>query len=1287
MTTPLGTGRVLMGHHPSLSSGPYIFTGKALNARSTTFLDRSHGNSFDAPRSVNFRRCFQFRSIPTPDELVDVPEEDGERPEEEPQDFIEAEQLGVMVPRLCRSCATCLNCVINQAGRSVREKLEIELMKDKVSYDPNIRRIVVSYPIIGEKKGFVINYTQVLGRAKSLWRSLKSKGALEAYQTQVKDYLDRGVWRETSWEEVNKHHASGEICHFVAHNGVINPGSLSTKLRIVVDSALKNPGNGKSINAVWPSPNTLNPLFETLVTFRSFPVGCVYDLSKAFHQIHTTQLEFFQRLCVWKEKEDEDWRLYGTDRVGMGDGPATGFLDLALNKAADMSRHIDAKAASDLDNSRYADDTLGGGSVEECQRMRGNVTFTEDGAMLTDGTISAILDPVSFKAKVIVLSGDRDPRILEKFGGKVLGVAWDPPTDTYTFKFELNLTSKVRGKRTKGPTLTLQDEDFVKQLQVTRRVALGVAHQLYDPYGLVATYVIKFKIRLRKLILLDLGWDDEIPEEERTWWTDKMIEMIKAEAITFPRSIWISGAVSRPELIVYFDGSDLAYGVMIYSRWPTQSGTWHTTLLSSKSKVTPRAGCTTPRAELNALVLACRLLTKLVPALDTKPARISIIGDSTCTVSAVQLNVTGMKPYFSNRVLEIQDTLSTIGNPAICSMFQELTPDQAESTKGKPYIDLIYWIEGPKNPADWPSRGNLEWNELGPGTIYQDGPEMIRKDRSTWQADLSREFVKEIPEEETKAQFFNVMLCKVSEQLTLTPELEKLIDLTYATDNLTHIKAVFARLARAVRLDDVQEVANTPDQADFLTAMHWLALLSRDATAKMIESGQGRNLCPRLSRGLYLTRGRVGSRAMLRTLGHEHLIILSNDCRLAHLLLAHAHREDHRRSDMDALHRVRLMGFWIVRGRSLSRTVTKACYFCKKQDKLTESQRIGNLSEARTEPSYPFTSISCDYLGPMQVYDVVKKRTTIKAFPILFTCYSTGALHMELAPSYNTDDFLLAFARFTAVRGTPVYGYTDMGSNIVKAQKLQAGLAKDAAEDKQAMERHEKWGQIMERTASHGIQWRHAPSGGQHRDPSEAAVKMVKKTMKHLLKPGPLAYHELQTVLSRIADICNQRPLGIRHQSGAEPESVVLTPNSLMKQMRTDHFNLPPERLEENFSDKLSRRFKFQEEVIQQWWDQWFSSVFASLIPVRKWKTAKRNVRPGDVALLKFPHKVAAADFRLCRVEEVVHDPEDGLVRTAAVLVPPKRARLISYPDKSVKMTRMEVPVQRLAVFLPVEDQ
>ena len=128
---------------------------------------------------------------------------------------------------------------------------------------------------------------------------------------------------------------------------------------------------------------------------------------------------------------------------------------------------------------------------------------------------------------------------------------------------------------------------------------------MYDPYGLVATFVIKFKIRLRKLIILDLNWDDPIPEEERDWWINMITDMIEAEPLTFPRSIWTPEAIGRPELICYFDGSDLAYGCIIYSRWPTLEDAWHTTLLTSRARVTPRAGCTTPRVELCALVLTC----------------------------------------------------------------------------------------------------------------------------------------------------------------------------------------------------------------------------------------------------------------------------------------------------------------------------------------------------------------------------------------------------------------------------------------------------------------------------------------------------------------------------------------------------------------------------------------------------------------------------------------------------------------------------------------------------------
>ena len=158
--------------------------------------------------------------------------------------------------------------------------------------------------------------------------------------------------------------------------------------------------------------------------------------------------------------EEEPWSIYGTNVVGMGDRPATPLLDLALTKVAEMSQHLDEKAAEQLSRKRYADDTLGGGSMEEAQRMRGNIhkQTKEDGSVsiTTDGIISQILDTVSFKPKVVVLSGDTDPDVLAKID-KVLGIKWRPTEDLLEYSFDVSLSSKLRGKRVKGPKLTMAD--------------------------------------------------------------------------------------------------------------------------------------------------------------------------------------------------------------------------------------------------------------------------------------------------------------------------------------------------------------------------------------------------------------------------------------------------------------------------------------------------------------------------------------------------------------------------------------------------------------------------------------------------------------------------------------------------------------------------------------------------------------------------------------------------------------------------------------------------------------
>ena len=268
-----------------------------------------------------------------------------------------------MVPKTCGKCQTCLQCVIQEDGPSVKEHLELDMMRNGMVHDPVNKRMVVSYPVVGDKSGYVNNYSQALSRAKTLWTSLEKRGLLSLYQENIQDYKQRGVWKPTDWDQIDDWKASGGLVHFCAHNAVLNEASLSTKVRIVVDSAIRNPGNNLSINDLWAAgPSTLNPLFDTLISFRSYEVGVVYDLSKAFHQIWTGKPEFFARLCVWRMTKDEPWSVFGTDVVGMGDRPATPMLDLTLTKAAEMSWHVDAKAAEQLARKRYADDTLGGGT-------------------------------------------------------------------------------------------------------------------------------------------------------------------------------------------------------------------------------------------------------------------------------------------------------------------------------------------------------------------------------------------------------------------------------------------------------------------------------------------------------------------------------------------------------------------------------------------------------------------------------------------------------------------------------------------------------------------------------------------------------------------------------------------------------------------------------------------------------------------------------------------------------------------------------------------------------------
>ena len=118
--------------------------------------------------------------------------------------------------------------------------------------------------------------------------------------------------------------------------------------------------------------------------------------------------------------------------------------------------------------------------------------------------------------------------------------------------------------------------------------------------------------------------------------------------------------------------------------------------------------------------------------------------------------------------------------------------------------------------------------------------------------------------------------------------------------------------------------------------------------------------------------------------------------------------------------------------------------------------------------------------------------------------------------------------------------------------------------------------------------------------------------------------------------------------------------------------------------DKYTRRQRYQDKVLAEWWDLWYSQVFSSLFPYSKWKKECKNVKPGDVCLVQYEKKVGKADYRISKVDRVETD-DKGLVRTAWVLMRPRDSREKSLPYRSKKLIPMKVGIQRLVLLCPAE--
>ena len=245
---------------------------------------------------------------------------------------------------------------------------------------------------------------------------------------------------------------------------------------------------------------------------------------------------------------------------------------------------------------------------------------------------------------------------------------------------------------------------------------------------------------------------------------------------------------------------------------------------------------------------------------------------------------------------------------------------------------------------------------------------------------------------------------------------------------------VFARICKGLRLDRSRAAVCKPIvQRDLQDAEWWLGLVSLYDLKKHVTENKktGKLNCSESlniswSQGLPVAKGRMGHGTMKGIIGHSQLKVLSSKSRLAHLLIMQCHEEDHRLGPQDAVFRSIRQGYLVLGARRLAIKVLKDCYYCKR---VRAKQRMDSLPPQIFEiPVRPWTKISLDFVAPMLARDEVRRRVTRKCYPIVFCCINTGACHIGLSPSYNTEDFITQLNHFFALRGRSVTIYCDASS-------------------------------------------------------------------------------------------------------------------------------------------------------------------------------------------------------------------------------------------------------------------
>lgn len=1042
-----------------------------------------------------------------------------------------------------------------------------------------------------------VHFERMLGESRrmALERFIKLEKRLERnislkkdYHAFMAEYIELGHMKKVTEEELQLESMRTTVVktHYLPHHPVIKNSSTTTKVRVVFDGSACT-DSGYSLNdTLLKGPVIQDELLSLLLRFRKHKIALVADIEKMYRQIRLHQDDSPLQRVFWRFSATDPIETYELLTVTYGLTPSSFLATRTLKQLALDVRSEHPEASMVLENDLYIDDLISGtSSIDRAIILRNELEkVTEGGGFSLRKWVSnrfEVLEglPMEKLGKGLEISFD----LISTEHMKTLGVTWDPRSDQLSFNFDV--TSNVS--------------------HWTRRSILSTIAKMFDPLGLISPVIVRGKIIMQKLALLQSGWDDLVPTQLVQEWEEFFNKLSLLSKVRINRVAFCS-EWTEIQFHCFADASELAYGACLYVRAIDDAGNIRIELLSSKSRVAPLKRLTLPRLELCAADTAAHLYSKVIKSLKMNNTRSYFWSDSTIVLHWLKAPPNTWQTFIANRVSRIQ-TLT--------------------------YGHGWQHIAGKDNPADLVSRG-MPVEEFLQSALWKSGPAWLMQTANTWPVQME-DFTYFDMELETR---------NITHMGTVAPETNYLFHLHSSIEPLLRIVAYCLRFSRNCRQSKQNRVSSFLMAKEIQAAKSALVRLvqlecfSEDIHYLLKHHQVSNKSSLKLLNPFMDQNGivRVGGRLRHSDAGFntKHPAVLPNNHNFTRMLVDYYHRQTIHGSRQLTLSAMR-QEFWPLQGKKVVQSVLRNCYRCFRVNPTAIQQPMGQLPSTRVRPSKPFAITGIDYCGPFYLKAHHRRAATPKVYVAVFICFATKAIHLEAVSNLSTAGFISALRRFIGHHGVPSEIHSDNAKNFAGAKHELHCLYKTLNDQAQIAI-------IGNELTQQGISWQFIPP----RAPNfgglwEAAVRTVKSALKKEIGLIHLSLEDFATLLVQISAALNSRPLVPLSDDPTDIDALTPAHFLIGSTMRA----LPESDLRAIPMNRLTH-YQQRQKLFQRYWQRWSKEYLTELQMVNK-NLQRTSIKVGDLAVLREDNQPPLC-WPLARVIEV-HPGKDGVVRVVSV--------------------------------------